>query len=60
MMDWNFWQQVVRYVMAYVGTLLVGMGFPEDMVTAAVGGGVAAVGLAWWWFTFRNAKPETA
>ena len=59
-MDWNFIQQVLRYVMAYVGTYLVAKGLPNDLVTAAGGGVVSLAGLLWWWVKFRNAAPPEA
>ena len=55
-LSWDFWQQVVRYVMAWGGTYLAASGMPDNMVQAAVGGGVAIVGAVWWWISFRNAK----
>jgi len=57
-MGWNFWQQIIRYMMAWVGTWLMAKGMPEMDVQAFVGGGVAVIGAVWWWFTFRNAKPD--
>jgi len=59
-MNWDSMQQIVRILMAYVGSYLVSLGFPDDMVKVAVGGGVAAAGLAWWWFWDRKRADPAA